>query len=94
MSKTSGLAVDIAAVETKLTTDGYTKKVSASVGNSTNTSFAVTHSLGTRDVQVQVYDNATYDTVEVDVIRTGINTVTVSFATAPATDAYRVVIIG
>jgi hypothetical protein len=94
MSKTSGLAVDISAVETKLTTDGYTKKVSASVGNSTNTSFAVTHSLGTRDVQVQVYDNATYDTVEVDVIRTGTNTVTVSFASAPATDAYRVVIIG
>ena len=81
-------------VNTILSNGAYTKKVSANVGNTTNTSFAITHSLGTRDVQVQVYDNATYDTVEVDVVRTNTNTVTVSFAAAPATDAYRVVIIG
>lgn len=94
MSKTSGLAVDISAVETKLTTDGYTKKASGSVGNGSNTSFAITHNLGTRDVQVQVYDNATYDTVECDVVRTDTNTVTVSFAVAPTSNAYRVVVIG
>jgi hypothetical protein len=94
MSKASGLAVDISALETKLTTDGYTKKASGSVGNGTNTSFALSHGLGTRDVQVQVFDNATYDTVECDVVRTDTNTVTVSFATAPTTNAYRVVVIG
>lgn len=77
-----------------LSTGAYTKKISANVGNATNTSFAITHSLGTRDVQVQVYDNATYDTVEIDVVRTDTNTVTVSFASAPALNAYRVVIIG
>jgi hypothetical protein len=77
-----------------LSTGAYTKKISANVGNATNTSFAITHGLGTRDVQVQVYDNATYDTVEIDVIRTDVNTVTVSFASAPALNAYRVVIIG
>ena len=94
MSKTSGLAVDISAVETKLVTDGFTKKVSANVGNGTNTSFAITHSLGTRDVVVNVYDNSGYDTVETDVVRTDTNTVTITFASAPATDAYRVVIVG
>lgn len=94
MSKSSGLAVDISALETKLTTDGYPKKVSASVGNGTNTSFAVTHNLGTRDVNVQIYDNATYDTVEADVVRTDTNTVTISFSVAPDEDAYRVVIVG
>mgnify|MGYP006283938579 CR=1 FL=1 len=94
MSKTSGLAVDISSVETKLVTDGFTKKVSANVGNGTNTSFAITHSLGTRDVVVNVYDNSAHDTVEVDVVRTDTNTVTVTFASAPATDAYRVVIVG
>lgn len=94
LSGTSGLAVDISAVETKLVADSFTKKATASVGNGTNTSFAVTHNLGTRDVQVQVYDNATYDTVECDVVRTDANTVTVSFAVAPATNAYRVVVIG
>jgi len=94
LSKTSGLAVDIATLEAKLVTDSFTKKATASVGNGTNTSFAVTHNLGTRDVQVQIYDNASYDTVEADVVRTDANTVTVSFTVAPANDAYRVVVIG
>ena len=94
LSKTSGLAVDISALETKLVTDSFTKKATANVGNASATSFAVEHNLNTRDVQVQVYDNATYDTVEVDVVRTDANTVTVSFASAPASNAYRVVVIG
>lgn len=94
LSKTSGLAVDKTALETALTTDGFTRKFSASVGNGALTSISVTHSLNTRDVVVNVYDNATYDTVEVDVVRTDVNTVTVSFATAPTTNAYRVVVIG
>ena len=94
MSKSSGLAVDISALETKLVTDSFTKKASASVGNGTNTSFAVVHSLNTEDVLVQVFDNTTHDTVEVDVVRTDVNTVTVTFASAPASNAYRVVVIG
>lgn len=94
LSKTSGLAVDIATLETKLVTDSFTKKATANIGNGTNTSFAVSHNLGTRDVQVQIYDNATYDTVECDVVRTDANTVTVSFTVAPTNDAYRVVVIG
>lgn len=94
LSGTSGLAVDISSVETKLVTDGFTKKASANVGNGTNTSFAISHNLGTRDVVVNVYDNSSYDTVECDVVRTDTNTVTVSFATAPATNSYRVVVIG
>ena len=94
MSKTSGLAVDISALETKLVTDSFTKKASANVGNGSNTSFAVTHNLNSRDVVVNVYDNATYDTVEVDVVRTDANTVTVTFASAPASNAYRVVVVG
>jgi hypothetical protein len=77
-----------------LVTDSFTKKASASVGNGANTSFAVSHNLNTEDVLVQVFDNTTHDTVEVDVVRTDVNTVTVSFASAPASNAYRVVVIG
>jgi hypothetical protein len=79
-----------------LTSDltGLTHKVSANVGNGSNTSFALSHNLGTRDVQVQVFDNGTYDTVECDVVRTDVDTVTVSFAVAPTSNAYRVVIVG
>ena len=94
LSTTSGLNVDVSSLETKLVTDGFTKKASANVGNGAATSYAITHSLGTRDVVVNVYDNSSYDTVEVDVVRTDSNTVTVSFATAPSTNAYRVVIVG
>lgn len=81
-------------VNTVLSTGGYTKKVSANVGNGSATSFAVTHNLGTRDIQVQVYDNATYDTIECDVVRTSTSVVTVSFASAPSSNAYRVVVVG
>jgi hypothetical protein len=65
---------------------------SANVGNGSSTIFDVVHNLGTRDVIVQVYDNATYETVYVDVARTNTNTIALTFATAPASNAYRVLI--
>lgn len=64
----------------------------ANVGDGTNTVYAVTHNLGTRDVVVQVYDNATYDTIYVDTVRSTTNVVTLTFATAPSLNAYRVLI--
>jgi hypothetical protein len=64
----------------------------ANVGDGESIVFAVTHNLASRDVIVQVYDNATYDTVYVDTVRTSVNVVTLTFATAPASNAYRVVI--
>jgi len=64
----------------------------ANVGDGTNTTYAITHNLNSRDVIVQVYDNATYDTVYVDTVRTSVNVVTLTFATAPSSNAYRVLI--
>jgi hypothetical protein len=64
----------------------------ANVGNGTNTSFVITHNLNTRDVSVSVFDNANFEEVFTDVALTTVNTITVSFATAPASNAYRVVI--
>lgn len=64
----------------------------ANVGNASATSFALTHNLGTRDVVVLIYDNATYEQVYADVVMTSTSVVTVSFAIAPASNAYRVVI--
>jgi hypothetical protein len=77
-----------AAIDNAFAVSGFV----ANVGNGTLTSIAVTHSLGTRDVIVQVYDSATYDTIFVDTIRTDANTVTLVFAAAPALNSYRVVI--
>ena len=101
LSKTNGLSVDITSLEAKLVTDSFAKKAAANLGNGSATSFVVNHGLGSRDVLVQVYDNASpYDQVEVDILHydasdpTNVNKITISFASAPATNAYRVVIIG
>lgn len=68
--------------------------VSSLVGNGTSTSIAVAHNLDTLDVQVSVYEVATGVEVDCDVTHTDGNTVTLSFASAPATDSLRCVVIG
>lgn len=72
------------------------KKYTATLtGDASKTSFAVTHSLGTKDVIVQVYDSSSNEEVIVDVTRTSASVVTINFASAPATGAiYKVVVIG
>jgi hypothetical protein len=85
-----------------LTNDGtnyhsVARKNSADItGDAATTAFTITHNLGSRDVQIQVYDAASpYDTVEVDVERTNTTTATIRFATAPIVGAnYRVVVVG
>lgn len=57
------------------------------------TSFVVTHALGTNDVMVQVYEVATGETVECDVVRTTTNVVTLGFCSPVATNALRVLVI-
>lgn len=70
------------------------RKVTKIIGNAVDSSFVIQHGFGTRDVMVQVYDSATYDTVISDVVRTDTNNVTVMFSIAPLSNAYTVVIIG
>ena len=61
----------------------------------TLTSLVITHNLGSDDVTVQVFETAgTKSLVETDVERTSANTITLKFAAAPASGAYRVVITG
>lgn len=65
------------------------------IGDGSATQYTVTHNLNTRDVQASVYRNSgAYDEVLCDVEYTTVNSVTVRFATAPASNAFRVVIDG
>lgn len=72
------------------------RKYAADLANpDTLTSLVITHNLGSDDVTVQVFETAgTKALVETDVERTSANTITLKFASAPASGAYRVVITG
>jgi hypothetical protein len=60
-----------------------------------STSIVVTHNLGTEDVTVAVKEVASpYAIVYPDIEITTANTVTIKFATAPASNTYRVVVVG
>jgi hypothetical protein len=84
-----------------LTNDGtnyhaITRKYAADLANPDSlVALIVTHNLGTEDVTVNVFETSGAKAlVETDVERTGLNTITLRFATAPASGAYRVVITG
>ena len=73
---------------------GLAKKFTSTIGNGTLTSFDVVHNMDTYDVQVQVYDSSTYENVECGITRSSVNQATLTFAVAPASGAYKVVIVG
>lgn len=85
-------ATIVTPLKLKTLLDNRTGGYAANVGDGTNTSFALTHGLGTRDLAVFIYDNTTYEEIITDVVLTSTTVVTVSFAVAPASNAYRVVI--
>ena len=74
---------------------GRIRKSASNIGDGSATTYTLTHNFNTRDVTVTVFPNSgQYDDVEVDVQRTSVNAVALVFATAPANNAYRVVVIG
>jgi hypothetical protein len=74
---------------------GWTSaKYTATIGDGSTTAIAVTHSLGTQDAAVFVRDATTNAMIECDVVFTSASVVTLTFGTAPATGAYKVVVIG
>jgi len=71
------------------------RKVALTIGDASAATFTVTHAFNTRDVQVEIYETASpYASVICDVERTTVDAVTISFATAPGSGAYRVVVTG
>ena len=69
-------------------------KFTATIGDGSTTAIAVTHGLGTKDVICQIRDAATDAVVDCDIVQTSTTVTTFTFAVAPATNAYKVVIIG
>lgn len=88
----TGAPQDLTAAQVR-TILGITGQYAANIGDGSTTAITVTHNLGSRDVQVQVYRVASpYETVWCDVERTDTNNVLLRFAVAPTAAQYRVVI--
>ena len=78
----------------KLATSPFAaRRFAQNIGDGSATSYAVTHNFNTRDVRVEVVrTSGNFDTVLVEVQRTSVNAVTIIFDTAPASNAFRVLI--
>ena len=73
----------------------YTRKYSLAFGNGTLSTYVLTHNLNTRDLVVTLRETASpYAVVMCDVEFDTVNTVTVKFATPPATNQYTITVVG
>ena len=64
----------------------------SNIGDGKATSYTITHNLGTKDVMCEIYEVASGETVYTDIARTTTNAIVVTFATAPATNQFRIII--
>jgi hypothetical protein len=72
---------------------GYVGGYSATFGNGVLTAFDITHNLGTLDIEVQVVEVSTNETVYMQVRRTTVNSVNIQCnGTAPTAGQYKVII--
>ena len=93
-SYTGGAGISVSGNTISVDTAVVVRKFAQNIGDGSATSIAVTHGLSTLDVQVQVYEVATGDTIECDVKRNSTSQVTLGFAVAPASNSLRVVVQG
>lgn len=90
----AGTGISVTADAVGIDTGVVVRKYAAAIGNGALTTIAVTHNLGTRDITFSIYNASTYEVVMADAVITDTNTLTLTFATAPASGAYRVVVHG
>lgn len=69
------------------------RKASATIGDGTATTLTVTHGLNTQDVAVSIKEVSTNAGVIADWVANGVNTVQLTFGTAPTTGQYRVTVV-
>ena len=93
-SYVGGTGITVAGNTISLDTAVAVRKFAQTIGDGSSTSISVTHGLGTLDVIVDVYEVATGSTVETDITRSSTTQVTIVFASAPASNTYRVVVQG
>jgi len=89
----AGTGITVNADDVAINTAVVVRKYATDIGNGSLTAITVTHSLGTKDVIVSVFDNSSpFAEVVCDVEHTSTSAVTCNFTTAPTTNQYRVVV--
>lgn len=95
ISAVAGTGITVNGSGINIDTSVVVRKYAANVGDGSATSYTITHSLNTKDVQVTVYDNSSpYAEVICDVQHTSTSAVTLLFSVAPTSNQYRVVVQG
>jgi hypothetical protein len=90
----AGAGIAVTATGVKVDTAVVVRKYAVSIGNGSLTSIAVTHNLGTQDITWSLRDVTGNAFMLTDGVATDANTLTLTFATAPTTNQYRVVVHG
>lgn len=85
---------DTARAVTPADLAGFPQRKTFTIGDNSATQIDCTHSLGTKEVITQVRQASDDVVVECDVTNFSTNVVRLNFATAPATNALKVVILG
>lgn len=90
----AGTGITVNADDVAVDTSVVVRKYATDIGNGSSTSIAVTHSLGTKDVTYSVRQNSDDAFVDCDAVATSTSVLTLSFTTAPASNALRVTVHG
>jgi hypothetical protein len=90
----AGTGISVASDAVSVDTSVVVRKYVASIGNGSSTNIAVTHGLGTKDISWSLRDNSNDEFVYTDGVATDTNTLTLTFAVAPTSSQFRVVVHG
>jgi len=91
----AGTGISVAADSVAIDTAVVVRKFAANVGDGSSTTITLTHNLNTRDIQVVCYNATTpWDVILPDIAMPTVNTVTLTFATAPTSNQYRASVFG
>lgn len=88
----AGTGITVAADTVSIDTSVVVRKYAASFGDGSTTSYVITHNLNTKDVTVAIRQTADDVAVQADWTATSVNTITVTCAVAPASNALRVTV--
>lgn len=90
---TAGNGVSLSAGVISVDPTVTARKASATIGDGSATTITFTHNLNTQDIHVAVKEVATNAGVITDYVANGVNTVQLTFGTAPTSGQYRVTVI-